>query len=193
MACGVAVPAERCVEALDVCFKVYKDEGDVLPLILSHRFVKGTQATLGFTRFPKTAVLEIDSLNMDSTRAYLHKVWNALDAAGIPFTLHWGKFNMHLNAQQVRNRYGAAVDDWIASKKNDRQINASTRPGMTMGTTNINRRLNLGVRCQVRRPRSMESFIKASSCLLSLLSIPRACEAGPCTRGVESPDSRPPP
>ena len=126
MACGVAVPAERCVEALDVCFKVYKDEGDVLPLILSHRFVKGTQATLGFTRFPKTAVLEIDSLNLDSTRAYLHKVWNALDAAGIPFTLHWGKFNMHLNAQQVRSRYGAAVDDWIAARE-DLLENAEVR------------------------------------------------------------------
>ncbi len=130
MACGVAVPAERCVEALDVCFKVYKDEGDVLPLILSHRFVKGTQATLGFTSFPKTAVLEIDSLNMDSTRAYLHKVWNALDAAGIPFTLHWGKFNMHLNAQQVRNRYGASVDDWIAARE-DLLENADVRQVFT--------------------------------------------------------------
>jgi hypothetical protein len=42
------------------------------------------------------------------TRAFFDKVWNGLNAAGIPFTLHWG--NTFLTAARVRHRYGGAVD-----------------------------------------------------------------------------------
>ena len=88
-----------------------------MPIILSHRFVKGTQALLGFTRFDPTAVLEIDAINTPGTRKYLQTVWANLDAAGIPFTLHWGKFNSFLTPARVRKMYGdAAVDRWIASR-----------------------------------------------------------------------------
>jgi hypothetical protein len=117
LACGVAMPHDRANQAMDIAVKTYKDSGDVLPIILSHRFVKGTKALLGFTRFDKTAVFEIDSVNTPKTRAYFEKVWADLDAAGIPFTLHWGKFNSFLTAATVRNRYGAAVDQWIAARE----------------------------------------------------------------------------
>ena len=118
LACGVGIPADRANEAMDIAIKTYKDAGDVLPVILSHRFVKGTKALLGFTRFERTAVFEIDSVNTPKTRAYFEKVWADLDAAGIPFTLHWGKYNSFLTAAVVRNRYGAAaVNQWIASRE----------------------------------------------------------------------------
>lgn len=42
----------------------------MLPLILSYRFVKGTQALRGFTRFPVAAVMEMDAVNTPETRAY---------------------------------------------------------------------------------------------------------------------------
>ena len=90
----------------------------MLPLILSHRFVKGTHALLGFTRFDTTAVMEMDAVNTAQTRAYFERVWDALDAAGVPFTLHWGKYNTFLTPERVRNRYGdATVDQWLASRK----------------------------------------------------------------------------
>ena len=118
LACGVAMPAELAVEAMDIAIKTYRDAGEILPVVLSHRFVKGTQALLGFTRFAQTAVFEIDSVNTPKTRAYFEQVWADLDAAGIPFTLHWGKFNSFLTAARVRDRYGAAaVDQWIASRE----------------------------------------------------------------------------
>ena len=90
----------------------------MLPVIISHRFVKATDALLGFTRFDPTAVFEIDGLNLPSIRSYLEKVWEKLDAAGIPFTMHWGKFNTHLNPARVRQRYGdATVDQWIGARE----------------------------------------------------------------------------
>ena len=118
LASGVGMPAGRAVEAMEIAFKVYKDGGDVLPALLSCRFVKGTKALLGFTRFGSTAVFEMDAINTPKTRAFFERVWAAFDAAGIPFTLHWGKFNSFLTPPRLRNRYGdAAVDQWIASRE----------------------------------------------------------------------------
>ena len=118
LGCGIGLELHRAEEALEIAFKAYHDSGSLMPIILSHRFVKGTEALLGFTRFAPTAVLEIDAINTANTRKYLQKVWADLDAGGIPFTLHWGKFNSYLTPARVRRMYGAdAVDQWIASRK----------------------------------------------------------------------------
>jgi len=80
--------------------------------------VKATTALLGFQRFEPTAVFEIDSLNIEKTRTYFEQTWADLEAAGIPFTLHWGKYNNFWNAARLRAHYGAAaVDQWIASRE----------------------------------------------------------------------------
>lgn len=118
LACGVGMPVSRAIEAMQIAFRIYKEANSVLPLILSHRFVKGTKALLGFTRFDTTAVMEMDAVNTPETRAFFNKVWEALDVAGIPFTLHWGKYNSFLTPERVRERYGdAAVDQWLASRE----------------------------------------------------------------------------
>jgi hypothetical protein len=103
---------------MEIGFKAYENSDAVLPVVLSNRFVKGTKALLGFTRFDTTAIMEMDAVNTPETRAFYNQVWNDLDAAGIPFTLHWGKYNAFLTPDRVRNRYGnAAVDQWIASRE----------------------------------------------------------------------------
>jgi hypothetical protein len=117
LACGVGMPAARAVEAMEIAFDLYKRSRRVLPLILSHRFVKGTKALLGFTRFDTTAVMEMDAVNTPETREFYNTVWNELDAVGIPFTLHWGKYNAFLTPERVRNRYGGeTVDQWLAAR-----------------------------------------------------------------------------
>jgi hypothetical protein len=81
------------------------------------RFVKGTQALLGFTRFPKTCVLELDGVDAASTRDFFTAVWNKLEEKNIAYTLHWGKINFNLNPQRLRNMYSNAnVDKWIAAR-----------------------------------------------------------------------------
>jgi len=117
LACGVGMPANRAVEAMDIAFKRYETNGDVLPALLSVRFVKATKALLGFQRFEPTAVFEMDSVNTAKTRAYFEQVWADLDAAGIPFTLHWGKYNVFWTPARLRAHFGNAVDQWIASRE----------------------------------------------------------------------------
>jgi hypothetical protein len=81
------------------------------------RFVKGSSALLGFTRFPKTCVLEMDGVDSAGNRGFFEKMWNRLEQLNIPYTLHWGKINFNLNPQRVRNMYGDdAVNKWIACR-----------------------------------------------------------------------------
>jgi hypothetical protein len=118
LACGVGMPVPRAIEAIDIAFNVYQDAKVILPVILSFRFVKGTQALLGFTRFEPTAVLEMDAVNTPQTRAYFSQVLHALNKAGIPFTLHWGKYNDFLTAERLRACYGeTAIDQWVSSRE----------------------------------------------------------------------------
>jgi hypothetical protein len=84
---------------------------------LAFRFVKGTPATLGFTRFPKTCVIEMDGIDAEVTRKFFETVWLKLEEVGIPYTLHWGKMNFILNRQRVINMYGTEkVNDWITCR-----------------------------------------------------------------------------
>ncbi|HMF73463.1 MAG TPA: hypothetical protein VK616_18410, partial [Flavitalea sp.] len=77
------------------------------------RFIKGTPATLGFTHFNKTCVLEMDGVESKSSRNFFEKVWNRFEELGIPYTLHWGKINFILNQERVRRMYGeSAVNQW---------------------------------------------------------------------------------
>jgi hypothetical protein len=117
LACGVGLPLDKAVQALNIAFDTYKNFGAVLPLLVSVRYVKGTQATLGFTKFATTCVLELDAVNVSETRDYVKAVWKGLADAGINFTLHWGKFNTYLSAARVVNMYGQeSVDKWKASR-----------------------------------------------------------------------------
>jgi len=117
LACGVGVPLDKAVQALSIAFDIYKNFGAVLPLLLSVRYVKGTQATLGFTKFATTCVLELDAVNVPETQKYVKAVWKALETAGINFTLHWGKFNTYLTGPKVVRMYSqGAVDEWKASR-----------------------------------------------------------------------------
>lgn len=84
---------------------------------LSLRYVKGTKATLGFTKFPHTCVLEIDGVDSNAARDFYEAVWNRLEDKNIPYTLHWGKINFNLNKTRIKNMYGTAnVNAWIDAR-----------------------------------------------------------------------------
>jgi hypothetical protein len=83
--------------------------------LLAFRWVKRSTALLAFTRFDTTCTIELPAAYADSTMAYYNAVWQGLEHAGIPYTLHWGQIN-GFTPQRVRNMYGAAVDDWISSR-----------------------------------------------------------------------------
>lgn len=84
---------------------------------LSLRYVNGTKATLGFTRFPKTCVLEMDGIDGKVARDFYKAVWDKFEQLQIPYSLHWGKINFNLNKTLVKQMYGtAAVKSWIDSR-----------------------------------------------------------------------------
>ena len=71
------------------------------------RFVKGTRATLGFTKFEHTCVVEMDGLDSKANHKVFANVVRRLEVNNIPYTIHWGKLNGPLNADRVKDMYGS--------------------------------------------------------------------------------------
>lgn len=115
---AMGVRLEDALPALSVAFKVYKSTQEVLPILLSMRFVKASPALLGLAPFaPATCMLEVDSINIAATRKYLDRLWTALRQAGITFTVHWGKFNDCLEPALVRSIYGERFERWKRARR----------------------------------------------------------------------------
>lgn len=114
---ALGLPLSSALDALAVLFNIYKDFGTILPMTYTMRFVKGTEALLGFTKFDPTCVLEVDGLNTPRMWDYARAVWNKLEQEGIPFTMHWGKFNDFLTKPRLQNMYGTNLDKWIQSRE----------------------------------------------------------------------------
>lgn len=116
-ASGIGLPLSRCLDAMDIALRTYEAFGIIMPVLFTIRYVKGTKATLGFTKFKPTCILEIDGLNTANMQEYANQVWDNMEKAGIPFTMHWGKFNSHLTPDRIKKMYGANAQEWIDSRK----------------------------------------------------------------------------
>lgn len=78
------------------------------------RYVKGTKSLLGFTKFPLTAVVEMDGVDSKLSRRFFQTIWEKLEEENIPFTLHWGKINFFLTPERIRKMYGEeTIQQWI--------------------------------------------------------------------------------
>lgn len=81
--------------------------------LLGIRFVKNSAATLAFTRFsPITCTVELPAINSENTHNFYLKVFNELDTARIPFTLHWGQEGDY-SPKRLAAMYGDALKEWI--------------------------------------------------------------------------------
>jgi hypothetical protein len=115
--CGFGIDISDAERALNLYIQLMKDKGPI-PGILSMRFVKASEATLAFTRFPITCVLEVDGVpwqgnaNMITLDAFLTEVIKAFRADHIEFTLHWGKNAPWGFLNLVDMMYGQADDTW---------------------------------------------------------------------------------
>ena len=112
---AMGVPLERANEALDLLLEVNRRSGPFAAL-LSLLYARGTRATLGFTRFPVTCVVEIDGPLSGRFEEFARRAWDALAARGIPHTYHWGKI-LPLDPGRVRAAYGGAVDRWLDARR----------------------------------------------------------------------------
>jgi len=99
----------------DLLLAVNKTDGPFSGLF-AYRFIKKTDAMLGFTHFPDfTCIVELDGIFSHTTQNFYSAVWKRLDEEKIPFTFHWGKM-VDLNPERIARMYGSATDSWIAAR-----------------------------------------------------------------------------
>ncbi len=111
---AIGIPLDRVWEVNDMLMEINGVHGP-LSGIFSYRYVKKSAATLAFTKFDPTCILELDCAESTITRNFYEAVWNELEARNIPYTFHWGKIH-NLDEPKTRKMYGAAFDNWIEQR-----------------------------------------------------------------------------
>ena len=111
---ALGIPVEFALQVNDILMEVNRSDGPFTG-IFSYRYTRKSGATLAFTRFDHTLVLELDGVESAITRRFYDVVWQALEDAGIPYTFHWGKIN-NLDAEKTRRMYGNDLDRWLSAR-----------------------------------------------------------------------------
>jgi len=71
--CAIGLDRKDTSKALDLVIDKVKNDTPFFGII-SLRFVKGTSATLGFTKFQNTCVMEIDGVDGKKTKKFYEEV-----------------------------------------------------------------------------------------------------------------------
>ena len=111
----IGIDHKQTSKAFDIIMDAHNAAGPFAGFI-SFRYVKKSKATLAFTKFPVTCTIEFPGAYSARSRKFYEEVWTKLEAAGIPYTLHWGQEN-NFTPARVKKMYGTAVDEWIESRK----------------------------------------------------------------------------
>jgi len=122
---AMGIPLDKVRQATDIGLQLNKDpQVGPFPGLFGYRYVKASRATLAFTRHqPATCIFELDGPFSDRTKRFYQKMWDAMDAAKIPYTFHWGKIH-GLDATRVRQMYpdpqnpaASAVEAWCGARR----------------------------------------------------------------------------
>ena len=114
LSAAIGIPIEQIGKVTELMLALNKSDGPFAGLF-AYRFIKKSDATLAFTRFDYTCILELDAAFSDETKIFYTKAWKKLEEEGIPFTFHWGKMN-ELDFPRIKNMYGTNADKWIAAR-----------------------------------------------------------------------------
>jgi hypothetical protein len=83
--------------------------------IFSYRYVKKSKATLAFTKFDHTCIVELDGVESAITRNFYDAVWNELTVRNIPHSFHWGKIS-NLDPVKLEKIYQQNISKWIKAR-----------------------------------------------------------------------------
>lgn len=112
---AIGIRLNDVIKVKDLLLSLNETDGPFAGLF-AFRYVKGTDATLGFTKFPVSCVVELDGVFSKKTTKFCDTVWDALEAANIPFTFHWGKV-LTITKTRLRTMYSdARVDAWTKAR-----------------------------------------------------------------------------
>mgnify|MGYP000362226538 CR=1 FL=1 len=116
-ACSFGVDHKDSSKALELLAELTKSDGPI-PGIFAMRFVKQSQATLSFAKFPTTCMIEIDGVLWEKSKKLIGLkefstlMIKTLKANGIPFTIHWGKCADWGFKSLVEYMYGDQATTW---------------------------------------------------------------------------------
>ncbi|MDN3493542.1 FAD-linked oxidase [Winogradskyella bathintestinalis] len=121
-ACSVGVDYKNSSKALKLMAEITTEEGPI-PGIFAMRFVKQSKATLAFTKFPVTCMLEIDGVLWNKTNKIMsltefsRRMIEVLKQNNIPFTIHWGKNSDWTFPNLVNHMYESSeINEWKACR-----------------------------------------------------------------------------
>jgi hypothetical protein len=112
---GFAIPLAQVTNALEIARQAFATIPSAT-VVFTCRFAQRSPGTLSFVRYDPTCVFDLDGVDTKATQRLIRLVADRFDAAGMPYTQHWGKLNS-LTAARVRNGYGSAVDRWNAARR----------------------------------------------------------------------------
>ncbi len=115
-ACSFGVDHKHSSKTLEVLTELTRKHP--VPGIFAMRFIKQSEATLAFSKFPFTCMIEIDGIQWSdkekliSLKEYSTKMIQVLKDTNIPFTIHWGKNANWGFHGLVEHMYGDKVKKW---------------------------------------------------------------------------------
>lgn len=127
LSAAIGIPAAQVNTVVDMLMELNKTNGPFTGLF-AFRYVKKSNATLAFTRFDITCILELDAVFSDDTLAFYNCVWKKLEEANIPFTFHWGKMS-EMDAVALGKKYDTALNSWLRAR--NQLLDAPTRKVFT--------------------------------------------------------------
>jgi FAD binding domain-containing protein len=111
LALSLGVDCDRLVLALNTVLATVRAEGRV-PCVVATRFVPRSSALLAMNQFGRTCMIDIDGPNLPAMGDLLRACCGALESAGVPFTMHWGKWIGYLTRSYVEKAYGDHLEQW---------------------------------------------------------------------------------
>ena len=115
LALSFGVDCDQLVLALNTVLDTVQTTGKV-PCVVATRFVPGSSSLLAMNRFERTCMIDVDGVNLPAMAELQTNCSNALQAAGVPFTLHWGKSIEDLTRDRAERVYGDRVVRWRAAR-----------------------------------------------------------------------------
>lgn len=109
----LGVPMERSVDAVQRIMSL--PETKRYAGIIACRYVRASDALLGFTMFPITCTIELPGVYTKGTEDFLAAVYESFAASDIPHTAHWGQ--IHLPGLDIVQAYGNRLRRWIEARE----------------------------------------------------------------------------
>lgn len=115
-ACSFGVDHTNSSKAFELLAELTRQ--NLVPGIFAMRFIKQSEATLAFSKFPFTCMVEIDGIqwsdqdNLISLKNYSTKMIEILKNNNIPFTIHWGKNADWEFPNLMKHMFGDKVKKW---------------------------------------------------------------------------------